>query len=528
MIERVIKYAIPLLVFLLPACSQEEEPGAALHPMEFSVSISDPPLSRVSETADGMGSTWSKDDKILVNVTQGETSSTTKCTLKEDGTVAGYSPILYWDGNSATISAYYSNIQNCKPTTDKTVDLADQRTGLAYVLYAQSTTVQRKSNIELKFNHRLAKVRIKVEGEKAQDVTAASINNYTSCTVDDNVNFTKRTSGYIQMRENGEYFEANVLPTDEIPDNFISFGDDFEVSVSGITSLEAGKVYTITIDATSGASSSVETTIGGHPAVLMRDGDNPLYVATMNIGADKPEDIGAYFWWGDVVGYIPDQYINGDVTFTPMDGGDSSFSFSSSNSDILTYKKSIDDLIKDSWVEKESPYNLLPTKDAASVKWGGNWRMPTDDDRFWLFNNSESNTIYWSTETNSGYQYFEGANTILVRVTESAYTPITWSYFTSDDLSGDATTELYANGTNAILGVYVKSKSTGGVVFLPQGGHASSSSLKQMDKYLTYWTSTPQNNTEDACYIFCQKDRLSPKSSTGRYMGLPIRPVMNK
>lgn len=491
MIERVIKYAIPLLVFLLPACSQEDEPGAALRPMEFSVTISDPPLSRVSETADGMGSTWSKDDKILVNVTQGGTSSTTTCTLNVDGTIAKYNPTLFWEGNSATISAYYSNIKNCKPTTDKTVDLADQRNGLAYMLYTQSTAAQRKSNIVLRFFHRLAKVRIKVEGEKAQEVTAASINNYTSCTVDDDGNFTKRTSGYIQMQKNGGYFEANVLPTDEIPEKFISFGDDFEVAVSGITSLEAGKVYTITMDATSGASSSVETEFGGHPAVLMRGGDDPLYVAKMNIGATFPQEHGLYFWWGDTNG---------------VDRDNTSFNFDDEDNHaekIITYNKSIDDLWKedegvirvgdyDSWLDK--PY------DAASVKWGSDWRLPSQKDFQWLIENCD-------------WEYVDGSN--------DYYTVEAYGYI------------IFPSGYK------VTSKTTNGEIFLPLGGRKYMTSVMGSRKEYEimvmstegyYWTCNPCNNSTDSYALFMtdnthENPNIRKIISLARYYGCFIRPI---
>lgn len=530
MIERVIKYAIPLsALFLLPACSQEDVPGAGPRPMEFVVSISAPSQSRVSETADA--TVWTDGDIVILNVTQGGNTTPAYGIIK-NGELTDISPKLFWDASGiATITAYFSNIEDKENNPKNSVKFADQSSGLAYVLRA-SETVKNGSTVNLTFTHQLAKVRVVVTGNKASEVDAVSVYNYSSCSVDDTGAVTGSTPGYIKMRQNENVFEANVVPATEIPENFISFGDDFEVAVSGITSLEAGKVYTITIDATSGASSSVETTIGGHPAVLMRDGDDPLYFATMNIGADKPEDIGAYFWWGDVVGYIPNQYITGDVTFTPMGVGTSTISFSSSNSDILTYKKSIDDLVSGSWVETESPNNLLPSKDAASVNWGGNWRMPTADDRLWLFNNSDSSTtISWIIETNSGYQYLGGDNTILVRVTESASTPITWSnYTTTDPLPGDATTELYTNESNQVIpGVFVKSKSTGGVVFLPQGGNASVSKLLRIDSYVAYWTSTPyEYTTTDACYIVCQNNGLSPQSRTDRYFGLPIRPVMNK
>ena len=51
---------------------------------------------------------------------------------------------------------------------------------------------------------------------------------------------------------------------------------------------------------------------------------NGPYWATTNVGAEKPEDFGYYFWWGDTVGYRRE----GDA-WVASDGSSSSFSFDS-------------------------------------------------------------------------------------------------------------------------------------------------------------------------------------------------------
>ena len=90
------------------------------------------------------------------------------------------------------------------------------------------------------------------------------------------------------------------------------------------------------------------------------------YWATTNIGADKPEEYGLYFWWGDTEGHRP----SADGTFN--------FNFSPDNSAIYTYGKSVSELQSAGWVTSDGV--LAPTHDAAHIKWGGAWRMPTQQE----------------------------------------------------------------------------------------------------------------------------------------------------
>ena len=90
------------------------------------------------------------------------------------------------------------------------------------------------------------------------------------------------------------------------------------------------------------------------------------YWAETNIGAEKPEEYGYYFWWGGTTGYRPTM-VGTTLRFN--------FNFSTDNSTIYTYDKSVTELQSAGWVTSAGV--LAPSHDAAHVLWGGNWRMPT-------------------------------------------------------------------------------------------------------------------------------------------------------
>ena len=98
--------------------------------------------------------------------------------------------------------------------------------------------------------------------------------------------------------------------------------------------------------------------------------DGP-YWATTNIGAERPEDYGSYFWWGDTVGY---KWEN--EQWVASDGSASGFSFSEANAP--TDGMSADDLQSEGWITSEGVLAL--EHDAAQTHWGGAWRMPTDQE----------------------------------------------------------------------------------------------------------------------------------------------------
>lgn len=95
--------------------------------------------------------------------------------------------------------------------------------------------------------------------------------------------------------------------------------------------------------------------------------------ATCNVGAEKPEDYGDFFAWGETVGYK---------------GGKKNFSWST-----YKYCEGTDDTmtkycISSSYGVVDNKKELEPSDDAASANWGSNWRMPTGEEFDELINNS--------------------------------------------------------------------------------------------------------------------------------------------
>ena len=93
--------------------------------------------------------------------------------------------------------------------------------------------------------------------------------------------------------------------------------------------------------------------------------------ATKNIGAKSETDAGLYFQWGDTQGYTAAQVGSGegqkaftwaDYKFNPSGDGETMTKYN--NEDELTTLESADD--------------------AVTAAWGGNWRMPTQDEFFAL------------------------------------------------------------------------------------------------------------------------------------------------
>ena len=128
------------------------------------------------------------------------------------------------------------------------------------------------------------------------------------------------------------------------------------------------------------------------------------YWADTNIGAEKPEDYGFYFWWGDTVGY---KFESG--VWVASDGSSSDFAFDWEH--VPIYGKSLSILLSEGWIiggEKRKSLlgklfgvredgELATEHDAARVHWGGEWRMPTKQEL-----NDLSNNCDWTWTTMNG------------------------------------------------------------------------------------------------------------------------------
>ena len=175
---------------LLSACSQDEptENNTALpegkYPLQIgsvtlTAEVSEQPWTRVSENlTDGMSSVWTHDDKIGVRIGDDEETGIYVVKLDADGTVMEVVPEkpVYWkDKQPATITAWY-------PVKEE-LDFTHQDQGLTYLLKGTSTSnADYNTSVNLTFSHQLAKVRVKLEGTKADEVTAVTVRSYPTST----------------------------------------------------------------------------------------------------------------------------------------------------------------------------------------------------------------------------------------------------------------------------------------------------------------------------------------------------------
>ena len=150
--------------------------------------------------------------------------------------------------------------------------------------------------------------------------------------------------------------------------------------------------------------------------------------ATCNVGAYIPEQYGDYFAWGE--------------TSTKCD-------------------------------YSEGTYNLNSTGDIASVKWGGNWRMPKKEEFEELTSHC---TWFWTTR----------------------------------------------NGTNG----YNVTGPNGNSIFLPAAGGWQGTSVYGTGSYGCYWSSSLyEDGSEAAWYLKFHSEDLDTQHCIYRYFGLSVRPV---
>ena len=215
----------------------------------------------------------------------------------------------------------------------------------------------------------------------------------------------------------------------------------------------------------------VRVTFDAHEKVQLWE-DGP-YWATTNIGAEKPEDYGYYFWWGDTVGYKRE----GDA-WVATDGSSSNFSFESSNTP--TYNKSIATLQSEGWIVSQDGTNVLaPEHDAAQVQWGGGWRMPTYQELYYL-----------------------------------CYSKCDWTWTTQNGVNGYVVRGRGDYASNSI--------------FLPCAGYGKGSSLSYSGSYGYYWSSVPNSDYDYARYYARSLYFYSGYHSTDgdvRSRGRSVRPV---
>ena len=203
---------------------------------------------------------------------------------------------------------------------------------------------------------------------------------------------------------------------------------------------------------------------------LWKDGP---YWATTNIGAEKPEDLGYYFWWGDAIGYKREK-----DKWAAVDGSSTDFSFEEGNTPTYGGEDDYDDdgpfLEHGGWITDEA--NLVPEHDAAHVHWGRGWWMPSEEEMHDLVDK-----CVWTWEN------VNGVNGYVVRG------------------KGD-----YASAS----------------IFLPSAGYAYDNSIYDVGSAGSYWSHLARlGNAHNSSWALDFDSGRYNMGCIDRDNGLPVRPV---
>ncbi len=206
----------------------------------------------------------------------------------------------------------------------------------------------------------------------------------------------------------------------------------------------------------------LERLYNGHEVVNLGLSSGTLW-ATCNIGAEKPEEYGNYFAWGEVK---PKKTYDWSTYIYANGGYDENLNFEG-----IFLKYNTDS----QYGTTDNKTTLEPEDDAASVNWGGIWRMPTKAEQ------------------------------------KELYTECTWTWTSK-------------NGKN---GYEIKGKN-GNSIFLPAAGYIMDMSLYGENFNSYYWSSSLDERIPDfASNLGFDPTEILDNDIYGcpQYYGLPIRPV---
>ena len=205
------------------------------------------PQTRVRENDDRNSSRWDwwGTEVIGVQIEGSKSSGLYRLTFLY--TVSADIPVYWEDTQAHKVRAWFP--------ADGNVALDNQTTDLAYALYAETVEAvdYKTGEIPLSFGHKLAKVRVKLEGEKAADVESVEIKTYTSCTLGADGTLTAGdTEDFIPMvettYEGKPCWEANVMPGHVIKEFRLNSDTEGTLSDDGFSPV-AGMINTINIKA---------------------------------------------------------------------------------------------------------------------------------------------------------------------------------------------------------------------------------------------------------------------------------------
>ncbi len=178
--------------------------------------------------------------------------------------------------------------------------------------------------------------------------------------------------------------------------------------------------------------------------------------ATCNVGAESPEDYGDYFAWGE--------------TQPKNNYSWSTYKHCAGTNKALTKYCDSGSYGNDGFIDNKTL--LDPEDDAATVNWGGSWRMPTKEEYDELRNNC------------------------------------TWTWTTQSDING-----------------YKVVGPNGNYIFLPAAGYQDGTSLNDVGSFGFYWSSSLFARLSYYVYYEYFYSNSVFDNFTYRHYGFTIRPV---
>lgn len=131
--------------------------------------------------------------------------------------------------------------------------------------------------------------------------------------------------------------------------------------------------------------------INGHEYVDLGLPSGTLW-ATCNVGANKPEDFGDYFSWGETSGYK-----SGKVNFD-----EAHYKYYNGNEQQITKYCSYSNYGYNGFTDGKTELELMD--DAAYVNWGTEWRMPTNTQLYELM--TQTTAVFSDVNGVKGYKMF--------------------------------------------------------------------------------------------------------------------------
>ena len=215
--------------------------------------------------------------------------------------------------------------------------------------------------------------------------------------------------------------------------------------------------------------------------------------ATCNIGADKPEDSGDFFAWGEISPYY--ESLDPLVWKEGKESGYNRNSASDNYNDrgiVFGTKRPAPASTSAKYsIETGAKQQLDPEDDAAHVNWGGGWRIPTMEECQELVDNCT-----WEATTRNGVKGFE----------------------VKSKTNGNS---IFIPAAGIFVGIISNNPS---IIILDDGNNPDAGKKIYI---ACYWSATlSPNYSYRASYITINEWNIAPKvDALEREYGCPVRPV---